>query len=42
MNMNESFLEYFIDIDKKFGKYYLTSETKHLVTWKNILPCVHG
>jgi hypothetical protein len=42
MNMNESFLEYFVDVDKIFGKYYLTHGTKYLVMWRNILPHVHG
>jgi hypothetical protein len=32
VTMNESFLEYFVDVDGMFGKYYLTHGTKYLVT----------
>jgi hypothetical protein len=42
VNMNRSFLEYFVDINKIFGKYYLTHGTKYLVMWNNILSHVHG
>jgi hypothetical protein len=42
MNMSKSFLEYSINIDRIFGKYYLTHGTEYLVMWKNILPHVHG
>jgi hypothetical protein len=42
VNMNKSFLEYFIDNNRIFWKYYLTHGIEYLVMWKNILPCVHG
>jgi hypothetical protein len=42
VSMNEFFLEFFVDINKIFGEYYLTDGTKYLMTWKNILPHVHG
>jgi len=38
VNMNECFLESFINVNKIFGKYYLTHGTKYLMTWKNIFP----
>jgi hypothetical protein len=41
VSMNEYFLEYFINVDEIFWKYYLTHGIKYLVMWKNILPCVH-
>jgi hypothetical protein len=39
--MNESFLEYFTDVNKIFGKYYLTHEMEYFVMQRNILPHVH-
>jgi hypothetical protein len=41
VNMNKSFLEYFTNIDKIFGKYYLRHGIEYLVTWRKILSCVH-
>jgi hypothetical protein len=40
--MSKPFLEYFADIDRMFGKYYLTHGTKYLAMWRNTLPHVHG
>jgi hypothetical protein len=42
VNMSKPFLEYFANIDRMSGKYYLTHGTKYLVMWRNILPHVHG
>jgi hypothetical protein len=42
VSISESFLEYFVDVNKIFKEYSLTHETKYLVTWKNIFSHVHG
>jgi hypothetical protein len=42
MNKIESFLEYFIHVDRISKKYSLTCRIEFLLTWKNILPHVHG
>jgi hypothetical protein len=31
-----------MDVDKIFGEYFLTFRIKYLVTWRNVLPHVHG
>jgi hypothetical protein len=38
VNPKESFLDNFIELDKN----KLTHGIEYLVTWTNILPCVHG
>jgi hypothetical protein len=42
MNKIESFLEYFVYVNRILKKYSLTCRTKHLLTCKNILSHVHG
>ncbi len=34
--------KYFVHANRILGKYFLTSRIKSLLTWKNILPRVHG
>ncbi len=42
VNMSKSFLKYFVDVNGIFEEYYLTHGIEYCVTWKNILPRVHG
>jgi hypothetical protein len=42
MNMNESFLEYFVDVEGILKEYSLTHGIEYMTTLKNILPRVHG
>ncbi len=42
VNMNKSFLEYFANVKRILRRYYLTHGIYYLITWKNIMPCVHG
>ncbi len=42
MSKIESFLECFVYVDKILKEYSLTCKTKYWLTWKNILPRVHG
>jgi hypothetical protein len=41
VSMKKSFLEYFVNVERIFLKYYLTHGIKYLMTWKNIMPHVH-
>jgi hypothetical protein len=42
MSKTKFLKEYSIHVDKILRKYSLTCRTKSLLTWKNILPHVHG
>jgi len=42
MGKTESFLKYYVYVDKILEEYSLTHKKKYLLTWKNILPHVHG
>jgi hypothetical protein len=42
MKRTESYLEYFVHVDIILREYSLTCRNFLLLTWKNILPCVHG
>jgi len=41
-SMSKSLLEYVVHVDKILKNYLLTHRIESLLTWRNILPCVHG
>jgi len=42
MSKGESFLKYFVHVDKTLENFSLTHKKKSLLLWKNIFSCVHG
>jgi hypothetical protein len=42
VNKTESFFEYFVDVEGILEEYFLTYGIEYVMTWKNVLPHVHG
>jgi hypothetical protein len=40
--MTKSFFKYSTDVEKIFEIFFLTFRIEYFVTWKNLLPHVHG